>query len=209
MAREFSFIAAVVGAIVTLLGAVGVFAELDQDFDILWGTPKERVLHTSIWATVRAYIYKKFVAFSFVPLLVVLLVLVISITVFFTTLESIVSFPTSFVSLVRVVQLGAPLVLGTALFATIYRILPARKLPFRVLVFGGFVTTLLFMIGNACILAYIKLLVQTDVFGGGASLVGLLVWVYYSAQVFFLGASFTYIYSKNKGLIRERDSSKY
>jgi membrane protein len=205
MVQHFSFPAAVVSAIVTLLGAVAVFAELDQDFDILWDTPKVRQTYNSLRSHIWALVHKKIITLSFVPLLTVLLLIVIAVTVVVGVLGSIVVVPHAVQVLVSITQLVAPVILGTLLFTTMYRLLPQRKLPWRILLWGGFITTILFVVGNVLILEYIKLLVHTDVFGPAASLVGLLVWVYYSAQVFFFGASLTYIYAKQKGLIPSRE----
>lgn len=195
----------VISAAVTLFGAIGVFTELDQDFDALWDTPKERTVRTTVWSHIWGYLHKKLIAFSFVPVLVCILVVIISIAAIFAALTRVVAFPDSVTMLVQIVQVVAPLVLGTLLFAIVYRILPNRKLPWRVLLLGALATTVLFVIGNFLILEYIKLLVHTDVFGGAASLVGLLVWVYYSAQVFFIGASFTYVYARHEGFIPSGD----
>lgn len=199
---DATFTAAVVSAVITLFGAVGVFTELDQDFDTLWDTPKERPVHQGLRANIWGYVHKKLIAFSFVPMLVVLLVTVIAVTIFFAILEHMAVLPGALLVLIQVM---APLALGTILCAVTYRILPERKLPWRVLLVGAFATTALFLIGNFLIVEYIKLIVHTDVFGGAASLVGLLVWIYYSAQVFFLGASFTYIYAHKRGIIPRRD----
>lgn len=192
-------------AAVTLFGAVGVFSELDQDFDALWGTPKTPKTRTTFWASIWGYAYKKLIAFSVVPLLVLILVLIVGVTVFFGAMQKIVMIPDSVAILVQIVRIVAPLILGTVLFAMVYRILPERKLPWNVLLLGALMTTVLFIVGNFLVLEYIKLLVHTDVFGGAASLVGLLVWVYYSSQIFFIGASFTYVYARRNGIIPSRE----
>ncbi len=203
--ETISITTALIGAGITIIGAIGVFGELDQDFDILWDTPTQPSTKTTFWKKVARVIQSKIVAFSLVPLLALILLVSIGVTVFFGALQDVVRVAPAFVSLINLLQLLAPLGLGTILFAVIYRILPNRKLPWRIIFFGAFITALLFIIGNFLILQYIRFLVHTDVFGSAASLVGLLVWVYYSAQVFFLGASFTYVYAKKKGLIASRD----
>ncbi len=194
--QQFSFTATAVSVGIILLGAVGVFAELEQDFKILWDTPIQPFKHKQtllqhIWAVV----YKKIITFSFVPFLALILILVLGLSALLSVLEIYMG----------VIQFVTPVVFGTILFAVVYRLLPARTLPWRVLLLGGVVTTVLFMLGNTLILKYIKLLVHTDLFGPAASFVGLLVWTYYSAQVFFLGASFTYVYARRRKLIPSRD----
>ncbi len=202
--QDATLVTTIVSIGVTLFGAVGVFNELDQDFDALWETPKVRKPHTSALAAIWGFVHKKLVVFSFVPLLMLLLVIVISITLFFAVLEQSAVMPAG---LSLVAQIIAPLVLGTVLFAVVYRILPNRTLPWRIIWIGAGVTTVLFIIGNFLIVEYIALIVHTDAFGAAASLVGLLIWTYYSAQVFFFGVSFTYVYARRKGIIAVRDSS--
>ncbi len=198
--ENISVVTAIIGAVVALIGAVGVFSELDNDFDVLWDNTVSTPVR-SFWGRVRSYLKRKIIALSFIPLLTILLLVSIIGTTFFATLQTMITLPSFFVVLIKVVQFAAPLILGTILFMVMYRILPNRTLPWSVLMRGALVTTILFIIGNFLVLSYIKLLVNTDVFGGAASLVGLLVWVYYSAQIFFFGASFTYVYAKSKGLI--------
>jgi membrane protein len=196
---------AISSAVITIFGAIGIFSELDKDFDELWDTPKEYKKRFSWVASLVSLIRSKIVALSFIPILVVLLFGFVMFTIVFGAIESHIAFLPVFAHLVYIAQIVVPLIFGTLLFALIYRILPERTLPWRIVCLGALVTTLLFGVGNIAISAYIRLFVHTSVFGAAASLVGLLVWVYYSAQVFFVGASFTYVYAKRKGLIVARE----
>lgn len=193
--------AAITSAVITIFGAIGIFSELDKDFDELWDTPRKQKGRFSWVASLIALIRSKIVALSFIPILVILLFGFILFTIVFGSIESHIAFLPLFATLVHIAQIIVPLVFGTLLFAIMYRILPNRTLPWRVVFLGAFVTTVLFGIGNIGISAYIRLFVHTSVFGAAASLVGLLVWVYYSAQVFFIGASFTHIYAKRHDII--------
>ncbi len=194
--ENVNLLTALIGVAVALTGAIGVFSELDQDFDILWGDAptKRRVSWLSKFLT------QKIVALSFIPLIVILLLVSLGSSAVLDVIKT--KLPEV---LIQLMQIGIQFVLGVLLCMVCFRVLPNRKLPMRVIALGSLITNLMLLIGNFLVLMYIRLLVNTDVFGGAASLVGMLVWIYYSAQVFFLGASFTYIYAKDKNIIRVRD----
>jgi membrane protein len=86
-------------------------------------------------------------------------------------------------------------VLITVLFAAIYKILPDRPLAWRDVIFGAIVTTLLFTTGKSLIAIYIGSSATVSSYGAAGSLIALLLWVYYSAQIFLLGAEFTKAYT--------------
>lgn len=207
--QDISVKAALLSAITFVIGALGVFSELDRDLDELWRvTTKPAKKKLSFIKKMGAFVHDKIMVLSVIPLLAILLIVSIGLTLFLSVVQSSIPLLPPFGSLIALFQIVVPLILSTLLFTVIYRVLPNRKLPWHVLFMGGLVTSVLFGIGNLLITEYIKLLVHTSVFGGASSLVGLLVWIYYSAQVFFLGASFTYVYSTTKGIIPDSDSSQ-
>lgn len=203
--QNISLFAAVVSAVIMVFGAMGVFSELDKDLDELWDVVPVQKIKKSWIASVVSAIRSKIIALSFIPILGILLFVFIIVALAFSSIKAYVAFLPIFATLIQIAQIIVPLILGTLLFAIVYRILPSRRLPWSVVLLGALVTTLLFIIGNVCIITYIQVFLHINVFGAAASLVGLLVWVYYSAQVFFIGASFTYIYAKRNGLIPERE----
>jgi len=83
------------------------------------------------------------------------------------------------------------LLLISSLFALIYRYMPARRLPWRVVLSGGLLTAILFYIGRWGIGLYLAHSTQPTAFGAAASFAALLLWLYYSAQIFLFGAEFT------------------
>jgi membrane protein len=82
-------------------------------------------------------------------------------------------------------------VLMTSLFALIYRYVPAQRLPWKQVVVGGLLTALLFSAGKWGIGLYLAKSTVPTAFGAAASLAALLLWLYYTAQIFLLGAEFT------------------
>ena len=91
------------------------------------------------------------------------------------------------------------LVMVTALFAFLLRFLPDRKLPWRSLVVGSSVTSVLFLVGELAIGEYLARAGLASAFGVAGSAVVLAVWVYYSAMVFFWGAELTCVYAERRG----------
>ena len=83
------------------------------------------------------------------------------------------------------------LALVTGLIALIYRYMPARRLGWRPIVVGAFVTALLFQLGRWAVGFYLAHATQPTAFGAAASFVALLLWLYYTAQIFLFGAEFT------------------
>ncbi len=204
--QDISVSAAMVSATIFLIGAIGVFSELDRDLDELWDvTPLLKKKHTSLLRKIGIFLHEKIAVLAFIPLLAILLAVSIGLTFFISIAQSTVNLLPQLSFVASLFQVVVPLVLSTILFMVIYRVLPNRTLPWSVVCMGACITSVLFMVGNILITEYIKLLVHTDVFGGASSLVGMLVWIYYSAQIFFLGASFTYVYAQQKGFIVSRE----
>jgi len=102
-------------------------------------------------------------------------------------------------ALLHVLNLAISFALITGLFAMIYKIMPRAKIAWRDVWIGAAVTALLFEIGKLLIGLYLGKSGVTSGFGAAGSLVLLLVWVYYSAQIFLLGAEFTWVYAREHG----------
>ncbi len=94
------------------------------------------------------------------------------------------------------------------LFAAIYKVLPDRKLKWKDVFVGAVVTSLLFTIGKSLIGLYLGSSSMASSYGAAGGLIILLVWVYYSAQIFLLGAEFTKAYASNYGSLRNTDAAK-
>ena len=88
------------------------------------------------------------------------------------------------------------LLLISLLFAAIYKVLPDRHLKWRDVIFGAVVTAVLFTIGKALIGWYIGSSAVASSYGAAGALIVLLLWVYYSAQIFLLGAEFTKVFTE-------------
>jgi membrane protein len=92
-------------------------------------------------------------------------------------------------------------VIITFMFALIYKLLPDVKVPWRSVWIGAAVTALLFTVGKSLIGLYLGRSTVASVYGAAGSLIVILLWVYYSAQVVFFGAEFTKVYSRRSGAV--------
>jgi membrane protein len=104
--------------------------------------------------------------------------------------------PSEFLSLAN---LTASFTIVMAMFAMIFKLLPDARIEWRDVWLGAAVTALLFTIGKSLIGIYLARAGITSVYGAAGSLVLVLLWVYYSAQLLFLGAEFTEVYSRRFG----------
>ena len=102
-------------------------------------------------------------------------------------------------AVLQLVNFAVSFAIVTGLFAAIYKIMPRARIAWRDVWIGAVVTALLFNIGKFLIGLYLGKSGVTSAFGAAGSLVVLLIWVYYSAQIFLLGAEFTWAYAHSRG----------
>jgi len=117
-------------------------------------------------------------------------------TAFGNYLDSILPFGKVILTVLNVV-VSLPLI--SFLFAAIYKVLPDRELTWRDVAIGAVVTAILFTVGKSLIGWYIGSSAVASSFGAAGALIVLLLWVYYSAQIFLLGAEFTKVYVDHRG----------
>lgn len=202
---EFSHIttgAAVFGALVTVMGAVGVFSELMKDLDQLWEVEKKKKPTQGLLVFIRSFVRTKIIGLFFIGILVLLL---FGILICSVLLSRFLGNTVSYV-VFSIGQFFIQWIIGSSVFMLVYRFLPQKTISWSYIIRGAISTALLSVVGNMLIGVYIYYFVHISEFGAAASLVALLVWVYYSAQVFFFGASFTYIYAKRNGITPVRET---
>jgi membrane protein len=182
-----------------VLGVVGVFYELKNSLDDLWDT-KRIEKETKGW---RYFFSSRLLSLSIIPILGFLFIMSI---VFSEFLNFVSGYSPIFAKVAYLFQIGTfvfSFFVLSFLFIFIYRFLPKRKLPWRELFRGGLITALLFMFGKLIIGLYTTKLAGTSIFGAAGAFAVLLLWIYYSAQIFLFGASLTYVYSKRYGHLKD------
>jgi membrane protein len=190
-----SVMATIIGAVLLLVGATTVFGELQDALDRIWRAP-ERDKSAGIWGLLRARLLSFGMILGIGFLLMVSLVSSAALAALGKWWGPLFG---GWELLAQAVNFLLSFVLTTAVFAMIYKIMPRVKIAWRDVGIGAVVTALLFTIGKFLIGLYIGKSGVTSGFGAAGSLVVVLVWVYYSAQIFLMGAEFTWVYSYTFG----------
>ena len=190
-----SALATVVGFVLVLVGATTVFAELQDDLDRIWKVP-QRARPQGAWGWVRARMLSFGMVLAIGFLLLVSLVASAAISAVGAWGGGLFG---AWETLAHAVEVVVSFALLSALFAVMYRFLPDVRIAWRDVAVGAIVTALLFTVGKFLIGLYIGKSSTASTFGAAGSLVVLLLWVYYSAQIFLFGAEFTAAYSHAYG----------
>jgi membrane protein len=187
--------AALFGSVLLFIGATSVFAELQSALDRIWRAP-QRAKPSGLWGLVRARLL------SFGMILGIGFLLIVSLA-FSAAVNALSKWwdpdSSSWYTFTGLSELVLSLTLVMAVFALIYKTMPRASIAWRDVWVGAAVTSVLFLTGKSLIGLYIGRSGITSAFGAAASLIVVLLWVYYSAQVFLFGAEFTWVYSHRYG----------
>ena len=194
-------VAALVGAGALVVGATTVFAELQDDLDRIFEAPG-RPAPSGPWGWIRARILSLGLVLTAGFLLLVSLVVSTALAAIGDWFGSTLG---AWQLLAKALNFALSFGLITAIFALMYRYMPQGRTEWRDVWIGAAVTALLFNLGKVLIGLYLGRSSVTSGFGAAGSLALLLVWVYYSAQIFLLGAEFTWVYSREYGSRRAAD----
>lgn len=194
--RPHSGIIATIFAFATLLsGASGVFLELRDSLNVIWDARKRGAVS---W---KAIVWQRVISFAMVLalgfLLLVSLILSAGVTIIENFFVGLV--PLHFSMAGRAANVAISLVAMAALFTLIYKFVPDVPIAWRDVGIGAIVTAVLFTIGKGLLGLYFGTVAVGSTYGAAGSLVALVVWVYYSAQIFFFGAMFTRVYADKYG----------
>lgn len=188
------FTATMVAAVLLLVGATSVFVELKGSLDELWGVAPPKSLPIIVFLRTQLH------AFGLVLVLGFLLIVSLLFNVVLVVLERYAeaTWNGQYDGLASISSILA-VVAVACLFAVIYKVLPDAVLSWHDVWMGATVTALLFSLGKYAISLYLGRSGVVSSFGAAGSLVALLLWVYYSAQIFFLGAEITRQYALELG----------
>jgi membrane protein len=190
-----NIIATIVGVITLILGATGIFGQLQQAFNSIWN------VKTKPKAGIKAMVIDRLLTMSM--LLVIAFLLAISVGLSFITsiatnyLNSFAAIP---IPVMEAINLTISFIVLSFLFGAMFKILPDIKIPFKAVIPGAVLTALLFTLGKFAIGWYIGRSAYTSTYGAAGSLMIILVWVYYSVQLLLLGAEFSKSYAKAAGI---------
>jgi membrane protein len=183
----------VIGLCVLLVGASGVFGELQTALNHIWEVkPKPG-------RGITGFIRDRFFSFSMVMGVAFLLLVSLVVSAALATLSEHYKDLIPLPALWQVLNVSVALGVSTVLFGLIFKLVPDAKTAWKDVLIGGFVTAVLFSIGKVALAWYVGRSATTSPFGAAGSLVALVVWVYYSAQILFVGAEFTQVYASRIG----------
>jgi membrane protein len=189
-------IATIIGVVLLLVGASGVFGSLQDALNTIWGVRQDPK------SGVRATLINRIFSFAMVLgigfLLLVSLVISAALTAVGAFFQNALPAAGS-ASLIQGLNFVVSFAVITLLFALIYKVLPDVHIAWRNVWVGAAFTALLFTIGKSLIGLYLGRSSVTSVYGAAGSLVVILLWVYYSALILFFGAEFTQVFARALG----------
>ena len=197
--KEGGMMATIIAGVLLLVGATSVFAELKDSLDEIWDIPVPK--DAGVWDTVRTRV----LSFGLILVLGFLLLVSLVISAAMAVVENYIGgiWKNSAMILGWVSSCVGFLVIAT-MFGVIYKLLPRIKLSWHDVTIGALGTAAMFTLGKFLIGLYIGNSGAASSFGAAGSLIALLLWVYYSAQIFFLGAEFARQYALQLGSLKHK-----
>lgn len=186
-----SKVAAIIGGVTLLIGATTVFGEIQDSINTIWGLkakPKKGWLKM---------LQNRFLSFSVIVSLGFLLLVSLAVSGIIEGISKGLQarYPDVAVVLFYIINLVLSLSISGIIFAVIFKVLPDAKIRWRDVFSGASVTAFLFMLGKFGISLYISQTKVGSTYGAAGSLVVLIVWIYYSSIILYLGAEFTKAYA--------------
>lgn len=187
--------ATTIGVIVLIIGASGVFAEIQDSINFIWGVrakPKRGLIK---------FVKNRLMSFSMIGSVGFLLMVGLIINSLMDVLNKqlAVYFPRNTIYFFYIANILIVFIIITILFTIIFKTLPDGKVVLRDCIIGASFTAFLFMIGKFAIGAYLGSSAIASVYGAAGSVILILVWVYYSAIILYFGAEFTKVYAHTHG----------
>jgi membrane protein len=193
--KNDSTFAATVGIATLLIGATGVFGEIQSSINYIWG------LRAKPNRGLMKFLKNRLMSFSMIGVMGFLLIvgLIVNSVMDVLSARLIQMFPNVAVYIFYVLNLAIVFLIITTLFSVIFRTLPDGKVQWRDTIIGASATAILFMVGKFAIGLYLANTNVTSTYGAAGSIILILIWVYYSAIILYLGAEFTKVYARNYG----------
>ena len=188
-------IAGVLSLLTLLWGSTNVFVELQDSLNTIWGVelkPRNR--------GVKAFIRERLLSFGMILVIGFLLLVSLLLSAVLSALgDYAVGMMPGLEVLWQFLNFALSFAITTLLFALIYKVLPDADFAWGDVWIGATVTALLFTIGKSALGLYLGNQTLSSAYGAAGSLVVLLIWIFYSAQIFFFGAEFTQVYANRLG----------
>ncbi|MEP7257086.1 MAG: YihY/virulence factor BrkB family protein [Flavitalea sp.] len=185
---------AIVGVIILIIGATGVFIEMQDSINFIWSVkakPKKGWLK---------FLINRAISFSLIVSIGFMLLVSLIISAVLDALSSrLIQYFSDFTYIIYIINLIILLVVTSSLFAIIFRVLPDAHIRWKDAFIGAIFTSMLFLIGKFGITYYLGAVNLGITYGAAASIIIILTWVYYSSLILYFGAEFTKMYAIQKG----------
>lgn len=187
--------AAIFGAIMLLIGASGVFAEIQSSINYIWG------LKAKPDKGLVVFLKNRLMSFSMIASVGFLLMVSLMVNTVMDVINNrlLVYFPDTTIYLFYVLNIVILFVTTTILFSIIFKTLPDGFIAWKDALIGSSFTSVFFMIGKFAIGFYLGSSTVATIYGAAGSVIIILIWVYYSAIILYFGAEFTKVYANNRG----------
>jgi membrane protein len=188
-------IATVLSVVTLFVVSMGMFSELQDALNLIWDVPNQP-RSTALWGLLRTRLFSFLLVIGTGFLLVASLTMNAVMAAAGTFIHRAMPEPHAIMTVIDI--MGSPIVMAV-LFALMFKILPEGPIAWQDVWIGAVGTAALFTLGRWAIGLYLGGPAMASMYGAASSLMAILVWVYYSALIFFLGAEFTYVYAHQYG----------
>lgn len=189
-------LATILGTLVLTFGATGVLVELRDALNIIWEVPFRR---TSTLQELAGMVKERLWSLTLVLGIVVALTASLLLSTSISALGALTSVLPAHEAVLHLLNALVSFVATTVVFGAIYKVVPKLPIKWRDVILGAAVTALLFALGNLLLGLYLGKASFSSTYGAASSAVALAIWVYYSSQIFFLGAEFTKVFADTYG----------
>ncbi|WP_225984838.1 YihY/virulence factor BrkB family protein [Noviherbaspirillum aerium] len=189
-------IAGLVSLALVLVSATSAFSELKDSLDELWEVPPST--QSGLWAFVK----ERVLSFGLILVLALMLLMTLGVSTALATMEGVFGGGTTgtvLKTVTMVISHAVSFAVVAGLFAVIFKYLPATQIAWKDVFIGSIITAVLFIIGKFAIGLYVANADISSSYGAAGSVVILITWIYYSAQIFFYGSLFTHEYAMKVG----------
>ena len=182
----------IVGITILLVGATGVFVELQKTLNVIWNVKVKP--QSGIWLIIKARLF----SFGLILAIAFLLTISLVISTALVAISNYIQFESSqfIMTIYGILNFIISLLVISALFALIFKILPDAKIEWKHVWLGSLVTGILFTLGKMSLAYYFGKAEPESVYGAAGSIILILLWVSYSSMILFFGAEFTAAYAK-------------
>lgn len=179
-----------IGLIMLLLGAAGIFAEIDNAFARIWNVPPPKLV--GVVATLRYTLVERLMAFVMLLAVGLLVVAAFLVGLAVSALQSLIPDEPSSQTLLTVIQIVVNILFNSLAFGVIYKVLPKPKVNWRDAFTGALVAAIVWEIGRQLLAAFI-VGNNYNAYGLIGSFIALMAWIYYACTVLFMGAEFVQV----------------